>query len=171
MSPVGDQDAPDPVGRLIELALFAPIGAAVVARERLPEIVEVGKERVHQRLTLARFIGQMVVHQGRRELERRLAEPRPPAADGSTLRGPVDRAEPAGRPPTERATDAVPLLVPPPPADQLPIDDYESLAAGQVVARLPGLDRDALESIDTFERSHRNRRTVLNRIAQLRSTT
>ena len=65
MSPVGDQDAPDPVGRLIELALFAPIGAAVVARERLPEIVEVGKERVHQRLTLARFIGQMVVHQGR----------------------------------------------------------------------------------------------------------
>jgi hypothetical protein len=142
--------------RLVELAVFAPIGAAIVARERLPEYVAVGREQVEQRVTVARFIGQMVVHQGRRELEKRLAAPAP-AADTPTA--PPDPPE---RPRGDAAASQAP------PAAELPVDDYESLAAGQVVARLSALDAEELAAVEAFEAAHRNRRTVLNRIAQLR---
>jgi hypothetical protein len=53
--------------------------------------------------------------------------------------------------------------------DRLPIDGYESLAASQVVARLGSLGMVELDVIEAFERAHRNRRTVLGRIAQVRT--
>jgi hypothetical protein len=49
----------------------------------------------------------------------------------------------------------------------LPIDEYESLAASQVVARLPTLQRDELEAVRTFEARYRGRRTILGKIDQL----
>jgi hypothetical protein len=66
----------------------------------------------------------------------------------------------------------VPLRVVPEPAprasgDHLPIDEYESLAASQVVARLPTLQRDELEIVRSFEAAHRGRRTILGKIDQL----
>lgn len=186
----------DPLTRLVELTVYAPIGLAVVARERLPEYVEEGRTRVEQRLTLARFIGRMVVTQGRREIERRLAEQSPPSGSTtgtSMVRGATSTDEPAPAPPgeTEPATaetevepaTAAPATIEPattetevgpltvPTAAGLPIDEYESLAAAQVVARLADLDADALVLVETFERAHRNRRTVLNRIDQLRGPT
>ncbi|CAN5472556.1 hypothetical protein BH23ACT3_BH23ACT3_12270 [soil metagenome] len=142
--------------RLVELAVFAPIGAAIVARERLPEYVAVGREQVEQRVTVARFIGQMVVQQGRRELEKRRATPAPVSAT------PPEPPEPPDRP---RSHVIAPET---PPAAEMPIDQYESLAAGQVVARLAALDPEGLAAVETFEAANRNRRTVLNRIAQLR---
>jgi hypothetical protein len=52
-------------------------------------------------------------------------------------------------------------------AQQLPIDEYESLAASQVVARLPTLTPSELEEVRSFEAAHRGRRTILGRIDQL----
>ena len=52
-------------------------------------------------------------------------------------------------------------------ADELPIVDYESLAASQVVAKLSSLDREELTAVERFERTHRRRRTVLGKIEQL----
>jgi hypothetical protein len=54
-----------------------------------------------------------------------------------------------------------------PSDDHLPIDEYESLAASQVVARLPTLRRDELEAVRAFEAGHRGRRTILGKIDQL----
>jgi hypothetical protein len=54
-----------------------------------------------------------------------------------------------------------------PSATSLPLDDYESLAASQVVARLDRLDRDELRRIQEFETSHRGRRTILGKVEQL----
>ena len=51
--------------------------------------------------------------------------------------------------------------------DRLPIDEYESLAASQVVARLQTLQRDELETVRSFEAAHRGRRTILGKIDQL----
>ncbi len=157
----------DPLTRLVELTVYAPIGAAAIVRERMPEVIATGREQVHQRVTLARFIGQMVVTQGRRELERRLAAASGDQGDRDDQDAPVDapadpgpvRSAPLGRPRTEPA----------PTAASLPIDDYESLAASQVVARLGGLAAAELDSVEAFERANRNRRTVLNRIVQLRT--
>jgi hypothetical protein len=50
---------------------------------------------------------------------------------------------------------------------QLPIDEYESLAASQVVARLPTLTPSELEEVRSFEATHRGRRTILGKIDQL----
>ena len=52
-------------------------------------------------------------------------------------------------------------------ADSLPIGDYESLAAIHVVQRLSSLRDDEIEQIREFETTHRARRTVLAKIAQL----
>lgn len=49
----------------------------------------------------------------------------------------------------------------------LPIDQYESLAASHVVARLESLTPDELRTVRSFETSHRGRRTVLGKIDQL----
>jgi hypothetical protein len=51
--------------------------------------------------------------------------------------------------------------------DELPIEEYESLAASQVVDRLATLTPDELEAIRSFELANRSRRTVLGRIDQL----
>jgi hypothetical protein len=166
MTHVGDR--PDPVRRLVDVAVYAPIGLAAMARDHLPEIVETGRERVRQRLTVARFIGQLVVQQSRIEVSKRLesqpatSSPRVPAhASGS--------AEPAVDEVAKPSPSVEPPVPSPPPVDSLPIADYESLAASQVVARLGGLDHDDLDAIEAFERAHRNRRTVLGKVDQLRS--
>ncbi len=49
----------------------------------------------------------------------------------------------------------------------LPIDGYDDLAARQVVDRLGALDRADLARIETYEREHRNRSTVLGKISML----
>lgn len=53
----------------------------------------------------------------------------------------------------------------------LPIDEYESLAASQVVARLNGLTPPDLHRVRNFEADHRGRRTVLGKIDQLLAET
>ena len=60
---------------------------------------------------------------------------------------------------------------PSPGAADLAIEEYESLAASQVVARLPSLTPDELDAVRRFEAEHRGRRTVLGRIDQLLAPT
>lgn len=183
----------DPLTRLVELTVYAPIGVAAVVRERLPEYVEEGRSRVEQRLTLARFIGQMVVTQGRREVERRVREaadrsdagpdssapPAPVTVEPDAADPVVDETVTGGAMTGRAAPDAAAADVesdrsaeadPAPSSESLPIEGYESLAAAQVVARLRDLDDAGLAEIERFERVHRNRRTVLNRIDQLRAS-
>jgi hypothetical protein len=55
-------------------------------------------------------------------------------------------------------------------ADHLPLDDYESLAASHVVARLARLSAHELVQIREFEEANRGRRTILGKIEQLLRT-
>lgn len=54
----------------------------------------------------------------------------------------------------------------PPTEAELPIESYDSLAASQVVPRLATLDEAELLAVRHYESAHRNRQTILNRIAQ-----
>jgi len=56
-----------------------------------------------------------------------------------------------------------------PDAAELPITDYDSLAASQVVPRLATMSAADLERVGIYERAHRNRQTILHRVAQLLS--
>jgi hypothetical protein len=74
-------------------------------------------------------------------------------------------------PPDEPAAPGLRLVGDEPPSrpsrEHLPIDEYESLAASQVVARLPTLTEAELEEVRSFEAAHRGRRTILGKIEQL----
>jgi ferritin-like metal-binding protein YciE len=51
---------------------------------------------------------------------------------------------------------------------ELPISNYHTLTADEVVQRLAGLSQSDLAKIDSFERSHENRAPIISRIASLR---
>ena len=54
-----------------------------------------------------------------------------------------------------------------PGAAELAITDYDSLSASQVVPRLEGLSDAELAAVAEYEATHRGRKTILNKIAQL----
>lgn len=58
-----------------------------------------------------------------------------------------------------------------PDVTSLGIPDYDSLAASQVVPRLASLDAAELAAVGDYERAHRGRQTILNRVRQLQAET
>ena len=52
--------------------------------------------------------------------------------------------------------------------NDLPIADYDSLKAGEIVERLPRLTQVELGEIDAYERRHSGRKTILSKIDSLR---
>jgi hypothetical protein len=70
-------------------------------------------------------------------------------------------------PPVRSATSTPPAVSPAVPMEgEMPIPDYDSLAASQVVPRLATLSEDELLAVRSYEKAHRHRQTILNRIAQ-----
>ncbi len=73
-----------------------------------------------------------------------------------------------------RDGDAAPVatepVVPPVAAVDLAIADYDSLAASQVIPRLPGLDADELADVGRYETTNRHRKTILGKIAQIQGS-
>ncbi|MGH9187116.1 MAG: hypothetical protein ACRD0U_15060, partial [Acidimicrobiales bacterium] len=57
-----------------------------------------------------------------------------------------------------------------PDVDSLAIPDYDSLSASQVVPRLAGLSEGELEAVRAYEMSHRGRKTILSKVAQLQGS-
>lgn len=73
-------------------------------------------------------------------------------------------ASPPAPAPVETAKE---LAATPVPAEsELPIQDYDSLAASQVVPRLATMSPVDLQAVRSYELAHRNRQTILNRINQ-----
>ena len=150
-----------PIERLLDLALYAPIGMYTALKEELPAFTKQGRQVVENRVMLARFIGQMAVQQGRREVDKRLAARRPPASSAV-----VDTvAHEATSAPTDVAATVASVAADEvPSADSLAISGYESLPAVNVVQRLATLTPDEIEQIRRFEVANRGRRTILAKI-------
>ena len=53
--------------------------------------------------------------------------------------------------------------------DELAIPGYETLTAEEITGKLTGLSQIELAKIDSYERTHRNRTTILSRISTLRA--
>lgn len=168
-------DGNDPVSRLIDLALYAPVGLFTLAQQELPGLIATGKTRVDNQLTLARFIGKMVLRQGSNEFKRRMqaaeqARQQPQLVSqveplALTVVASGDASARAKRS-TRKAPTASAVAA---PSTDLPIDGYDSLAASQVVLRLGSLNTKELESVRRYEEHHRSRRTILGKIAQLQA--
>ncbi len=72
--------------------------------------------------------------------------------------------------PDETAAPSASALEPTVPVHDLALPDYDSLSASQVIPRLRGLDPGELEDLRRYEAAGRSRRTILNKIDQLQSS-
>lgn len=86
-----------PLDNVVELALYAPLGLALTARDHLPDLIARGRQQVTSQVTLARMMGQYAVKEGEKDLRKRvenltetlsnlgiLPEPNPPARPASS---------------------------------------------------------------------------------------
>jgi hypothetical protein len=133
-----------PIDRLVDLAVAVPTCTLVAARRAVPLAARIGT------LGTAHLIGRVseAVHERRRH-------------------GQVDDLIDVAAADVFDVADETPVPAETISIDELPIEGYDDLAARQVVDRLADLDRADLGRIETYEREHRNRSTVLGKISIL----
>jgi hypothetical protein len=172
--------------RLLDLLVYAPVGAAVSLVEEFPSLAARGRDRLGVRVSSARAVGQFVVQAGHDEMKRRserlFTRGAPPTSGRATSGSTGERPSGAGPvgPSTAPASEAVPVVSPPsapnrsvpsnghvPAVTTLSIPGFDTLSASQVVQRLDGLNRSELVSVRAYEASNRGRRTILSRVDQL----
>jgi hypothetical protein len=193
---MSDSGQKSPAERVLDLAVYAPLGFALTVAESFPQLVRKGRSSLGPQIGLARTVGQFAVRQGFRQL-RGFAAQRPPfpfwspfGQEGSGTPGREGTARSAPRPSPSaengngrsRARPSAPTTARPAPgpsttsgaagdgslaAAHLAIPSYDSLSASQVVQRLAGLSRDEVEAVRAYEAATRGRRTILTRAEQL----
>lgn len=175
-------DEKTPFDHALDVLVYAPFGLALSVRDLLPQLAEKGRQQLTGQVTMAKMVGQFAVQQGQTEAGKAFDKARDQAQSTleqlTRLGGPAPSPAEAAAPSTNRArpvteqpaaeTQPVPATSGP-EAGALAIPGYDSLSASQVVPRLTGLAADELEAVRAYESSHRGRRTILNRIAQLQS--
>ncbi|HQZ36055.1 MAG TPA: hypothetical protein PK020_16630 [Ilumatobacteraceae bacterium] len=146
------------IEKVLDIALYAPVGLALGLHAGLDARVVSGRTRVSERFQVARWIGEMAVTYGRRELDRWIDER---CAESGTASPPVIStvAEPEAAIP--------PAVIARAPSLSPPFVGYQSLAAAQVVQLLGRLSVDELVAIRTYETANRARRTILAKLDQL----
>ncbi|CAB4893803.1 unannotated protein [freshwater metagenome] len=163
-------DGADPLGRLIDIVLYAPVGLLTLAQKELPDLIAAGKTRVDNQITLARFIGKMALRQGSSEFKRRMQATdqarQPQVVPVHVVQQATSTTAPASAIGGAHSADQVGVGL---TESDVAIDAYDSLAASQVVLRLGSLDGIELETVRQYETSHRARRTILGKITQLQA--
>jgi hypothetical protein len=169
-------DDKNPLDVLLDLMIFGPIGFVAEAPRLVPELAAKGRETVDSQVKVARMVGQFAVQKGQREAAKIIERLRPSS--------PAPRPDPApSAPPAatngEVVADVVDEVIPvrieasttPRVAvrTDLAIADYDSLAASQVLPLLDNLSRSELEAVQAHESTHRKRKTILGRIAQIQA--
>ena len=182
-------DTKSPLEQAVDLLVYAPVGLAVAARDLVPTLVERGRRQVHPQVGVARMVGQLAVSQGRSQaekiLDRAVVQARatlhqlgilPDEEETTATTGAAreEQARKASAPQPPAPAPVVPTPADPPTRDEavsvaLAIPDYESLSASQVVPRLSSLSPEELEAVRVYEEEHRGRKTILNKIAQIRT--
>jgi hypothetical protein len=160
--------------RLLELAVYVPVGIMASIAEELPGLADKGRRRVESRIQVARMVGKLAVAEAQRRITPRTPSPArneaesEPAAPAGTARQPA--SAPVGNGESDsssRERGAAGSAERPPHVAELAIPGYDTLAASQVVQRLASLRADELEAVRRYEAANRGRRTILHRIAQL----
>ena len=188
-----------PIERLIEVAIFAPIGVALTLRDMAPTFINAfvsrGRTEVDRtqqamgrRFQTVRSTGEVALAFGLPMVRRKVSDRFNALA---SLRNPAGTPGP-GRAASASAPDDVELRAHGAPSERtltvvadpdtdpavrassangadLAIPGYDELAASQVVERLVGLSHAELDAVRRYESSHRNRRTILGKIEQLAS--
>lgn len=178
----------EPVEQLLDLFVYAPLGFVVDAKRVVPELAERGRAQAG----VARMIGEFAVSWGNTKLQGAMADAQDQAVGllqrlgvAAPEREPAPGATVEGDDVVDVQVSSAPGVGPAPgdapswlegrtsedeaDAAALAILEYDNLSASQVVPRLDGLTPDELEAVRRYERKHRHRKTILNRVAQLQA--
>ena len=155
----------DPVERLLDLILYAPIGLVSKGSDAFPELVERGRSRASN----ARVIGQFALgatntkaRQAVSDAEQHIAAFFKIVADSSSPKrsatnDQTDSSSSAAYAETESSQGSI---------DDV-ISGYSDMTAAQILPLLAGLSPAERDRVESFERGARARKTVLNRLRQL----
>lgn len=136
------------IEKVLDIVVYAPVGLALQLHSDLDTVVTSGRTRVSERVQVARWIGEMAVIYGRRELEKRMTSVSVELVAVESVV--IEPATPV----------ALPLVTP-------PFEGYQSLAAAQVVQLLGRLPAGELAQVREYESANRGRRTILAKLDQL----
>jgi hypothetical protein len=156
-----------PVEQLLDLMLYGPLGLVLGGPTAdVTELARRGREHCESHVKNAKLVGEYAVRRGSRNLQLRIArllDHDGPEAEPET---PPTRVAPS-QPVDPRVEQVIPVRQEDTEGLALPIPEYDSLAASQVVPRLAGLAPNELEAVRSYEAARRGRRTILAKIAQL----
>lgn len=153
-----------PIDQLVDLFVYAPVGLVYEYQDVLPKLIKRGKSQVQ----IAKFLGTMAAKQGQKTVEGRI-EGAFDVASSSVAQGITDvgarvglapepaRNTPISPEPSEAEADGRPL----------PIAGYDDLTAKQIITLVPDLDAGQRLRINSYEASHRARKTVLAKLRSL----
>lgn len=157
-----------PVEQLLDLMLYGPLGLVLGGPTTdVTELARRGREHCESHVKNAKLVGEYAVRRGSRNLQLRIArllDHDDPDAEPTTA---PTEAAPSHEPVDPRVEQVIPVRHEDTEGLALPIPEYDSLAASQVVPRLAGLAPNELEAVRSYEAARRGRRTILAKIAQL----
>ncbi len=192
-----DDEQTGPVDQMLDLFIYAPLGFVLDARSLLPRFINRGRGQVTLARTLGQmavkrgnnaaeeklsnffdsFSGgtpaDVSVEDGASDVARStVSQVETPGHeelpnDSATPDAGEGTRESEFRSESQPSADAVEVLEI--ASESLAIPDYDSLSASQVVPRLASLSTSELSSVRDYERTHRGRKTILNRVAQLQA--
>jgi hypothetical protein len=139
------------IERVLDVVVYAPIGLLGQLQQEVPKFAAEGRQKFENRVQVARFIGEMSVTFGRKELAKRISE-----RQAATTAAVSVEAASSGQ--VRHNADA--------PA---PFDGYDTMAAAHIVQQMRSMTPAELDAVAEYERQHRNRRTVLAKVDQLRA--
>ena len=167
MASSASDSAVDPVEQLLNLFLYAPIGLFSKGSEALPELVERGRTQASN----ARVIGQFALGATNAKARKSLSDAE--AHFQEFLRIVGESARPSSKASESSSSSSSAKKATAEASVNHGVDDlvenYDNLTAAQILPLLAPLGAEQLERIETYEQSQRARKTVLNRLRQLRS--
>jgi len=153
----------NPIDQALDLFVFAPLGATIEFWEKMPELAQLGRDRLGAQAPAARMIGEFAVKTGRKKVEAGIDSF---ANTGRKFAGaqvdPDNTVEPGEAAQQDPAPSA-----PAPDDSDLAIDDYDGLPAVQIIPALANISAVERDLIRAHETAGRGRRTILGKLDQL----
>jgi hypothetical protein len=185
----------DPIDKILDAFVYAPIGLLLDGKDLIPDLARRGRAQAANARVLGTFAlstADSRVQTAVADIERQLGvllgalagstpgggvkESTPPPSDASSepskpkaprAKAQTESAKPAVKPSGRTPAKRKPSATKPPTVGSLAIDGYDTLAASQIVSRLEGLTPAERKAVARFESANRKRKTILDKIGRL----
>ena len=149
------------IAAIVEKLTGMPSAVTQKIADRVSDSGVLDPKNLQQQVSAARMIGKMAVQFGSQKLAAKLQDLSTSVAASSTPqpKPPLNTDEPANAQGARAITES--------DASKLPIGDYTSRTARDIIADLGGMSAKQLAQIAAFESDNRARRTILGKIDQL----